>query len=148
MLHTFCSYKKFLKFIVINLYKHFSFHLLYSRYIMQIAFINVLWSPNRWWISILFIGKVIQGRSEVAERPCMTFQGRSATSERPCMIFQKKKKSWKRDRIQKRFSQNCITYNGLLKRGVFFNKLFIFDIYKRLLTNFNLLLLANEATLD
>ena len=34
---------------------------------------------------------VLQGRSEVAERPCMTFQGRSATSERTCMIFQKKK---------------------------------------------------------
>ena len=38
MLHTFSSYKKFLKFIVINLYEHFSFHLLYSRYIMQIAY--------------------------------------------------------------------------------------------------------------
>ena len=95
--------------------------LLSIRTFTQIStFINVLWSPNRWWISLLFIGKIIQGRSEVAERPWKVIQGRSATSERPCMTFHVRSATseWGCMIFKKKFvkKRQDILYKNVLKR--------------------------------
>ena len=50
--------------------------------------------------------KIIQPRSEVAERGCMTFQPRSATSERGCMILPMKSKE-----IHQRFGDHKTLMN-------------------------------------